>query len=186
MEKHVVSRNVFINELMIKLIKEILMRAIKSVLLTKALLVMCVWMLSSIVQAAEEHQHPQHNHDSDHDAGQTGMSHSMDKMFLEKMEIDGYTVNFHVMEAQEGMRHGGSHNVMIKVEQNGKVLQDVVINSKVIFPDGKDQSKALMRMGEWYMNGYDLGQKGQYQLMILFKTADGKKHKGGVYYPEKY
>ena len=153
----------------------------KTVLLTKAILVLCVYMLSSTVQAAEEHQHSQHEHDT----AQTDMSHSMDAMFLEKRQIDGYTVNFHVMEAQEGMRHGGSHNVMIKVEQNGKVLQDVVINSKVIFPDGKDQSKALMRMGDWYMNGYDLGQKGQHQLMILFKTADGAKHKGGVYYPEK-
>jgi len=126
------------------------------------------------VQAASEHDHSGHD-----------MSHSQEDMFLVKKEIDGYTVNFHVMEAQEGMRHGGSHNFMIKVEHNGKVLEDVVINSKVIFPDGKDQSKALMRMGEWYMNGYDLGQNGQHQLMILFKTADGKKHKGGVYYPEK-
>jgi len=126
------------------------------------------------VQAASEHDHSGHD-----------MSDSQQDMFLVKKEIDGYTVNFHVMEAQEGMRHGGSHNFMIKVEQNDIVLQDVVINSKVIFPDGKDQSKALMRMGDWYMNGYDLGQKGQYQLMILFKTADGKKHKGGVYYPAK-
>ena len=125
-------------------------------------------------QAASENDHSGHE-----------MSHSQQDMFLVKKDIDGYTVNFHVMEAQEGMRHGGSHNFMIKVEQNGKALQDVVINSKVIFPDGKDQSKALMRMGDWYMNGYDLGHKGQYQLMILFKTADGNKHKGGVYYPAK-
>ena len=125
-------------------------------------------------QAASEHDHSGHD-----------MSGSQQDMFLVKQDIDGYTVNFHVMEAQEGMRHGGSHNFMIKVEKSGKVLQDVVINSKVIFPDGKDQSKALMLMGDWYMNGYDLGQKGQHQLMILFKTADGVKHKGGVYYPAK-
>ena len=106
-------------------------------------------------------------------------------MFLEKREIDGYSVSFHVMEAQEGMRHGGSHNFMIKVEKNGKILNDVIINSKIIFPDGKDQSKALMRMGDWYMNGYDLGKKGKHQMMILFKTADGVKHKGGVYYTSK-
>jgi hypothetical protein len=129
-------------------------------------------------QSASEHEHGGDH--SGHD-----MQHSQQDMFLIKKEIDGYTVNFHVMEAQEGMRHGGTHNFMIKVEKGGKALQDVVINSKVIFPDGKDQSKALMRMGDWYMNGYDLGQKGQHQMMILFKTADGKKHKGGVYYPAK-
>ena len=129
------------------------------------------------------HAASEHDHAADHSS--PDMLHSQQDMFLIKQDIDGYTVNFHVMEAQEGMRHGGSHNFMIKVEQNGKILEDVVINSKVIYPDGRDQSKPLMRMGDWYMNGYDLGKKGQYQLMILFKTADGIKHKGGVYYPVK-
>jgi len=138
-------------------------------------ILLMVGVMSINVQAANEQEHGDH---SAHDMTQSGQN-----MFLVKQTIDGYTVNFHVMEAQEGMRHGGSHNFMIKVEKDGKALEDVVINSKVIFPDGKDQSKSLMRMGEWYMNGYDLGQKGQHQLMILFKTADGAKHKGGVYYP---
>jgi len=33
------------------------------------------------------------------------------------------------------------------------------------------------------MVGYDLGNEGNRQMMILFKTADGKKHKDGAYYP---
>ena len=41
-------------------------------------------------------------------------------------------------------------------------------------------------MGDWYMTGYDLGEKGKHQLIVLFKTSDGKKHKGGVYYQEKH
>lgn len=106
-------------------------------------------------------------------------------MFLEKKMIDGYHVSFHIMKATPGQEHGGSHNVMIKVEKGGAVLGDVVINSKVKDPTGKASQKRLMKMGDWFMNGYDLGAKGQYKVMILFKTADGKKHKGMVLYPGK-
>lgn len=125
------------------------------------------------VYAGEGHQHG-HSHGHDQMAG----------MFLVKKSIDGYDVSFHVMEAQKGMEHGGSHNFMIKIEQGGKVLGDVKINSKVIHPNGKSESKPLMKMGDWYMNGYDLGHAGKHQMMILFKTANGQKHKGGVYYPD--
>ena len=120
--------------------------------------------------------------------GHSAMNHdqmsqsSASKMFLEKRDIDGYTVSFHVMEAAGGMQHGGSHNLMIKVEQNDTVVSDLKANSKVVYPDGKDESKALMKMGDWYMVGYDLKHQGKHQLMVLFKTADGKKHFGGVHY----
>ncbi len=106
-------------------------------------------------------------------------------IFLEKKDIDNYTVSFHVMRVAPGMEHGGSHNFMVKVEQDDKALEDVLINSKVIRPDGKSESKRLVKMGVWYMNGYSLGENGKYQLIILFKTLDGKKHTGGVYYQEK-
>ena len=125
------------------------------------------------VYAGEGHQH---GHSHGHE--------QMAEMFLVKKSIDGYDVSFHVMEAQKGMEHGGSHNFMIKIEQGGKVLGDVKINSKVIHPNGKSESKPLMKMGDWFMNGYDLGHAGRHQMMILFKTADGQKHKGGVYYPD--
>ena len=105
-----------------------------------------------------------------------------DNMFLEERLIDGYLVQFHVMEVSPDMEHKGSHNFMINIEHDGKVLDDVAINSKIIAPDGKSESKYLKKMGDWHMNGYNLADKGKYQLIILFKTADGKKHKGGVYY----
>ena len=132
-----------------------------------------------------------HDHGNEHDTGMKHDDHAHGAhdekhgggMFLEKKEIDGYTVSFHVMEAKKGMEHGGSHNLMIKIEQNGKALTDVKINSKVVHPNGKAETKPLMKMGDWYMNGYDLGHDGKHQLMILFKTADGEKHKGGIYYP---
>lgn len=104
-------------------------------------------------------------------------------MFLKKKEIDGYTVTFHVMKAEPGQEMGGSHNFMIKVEKDGKALSNITMNTKVKHPSGKSETKKTMKMGDWLMAGYDLGHEGKHQLMILFKTADGNKHKGGVYYP---
>lgn len=116
--------------------------------------------------------------------GHSAMSQDMgsSKMFLEKRDIDGYTVSFHVMPAAEGMGHGGSHNLMVKVEQGDKTISELQANSKVVYPDGKEASKPLMKMGDWYMAGYDLSEMGKTQVMVLFKTPDGKKHFGGVHY----
>ena len=150
-----------------------------------------------------EHHHDSMNHAMDHsmDHSKHGEKQQMDMaddkniqskksentdkpaMFLVKQEVDGYTVSFHVMPAG-GMYHGGSHNLMIKIEKDGKDEEILSINSKVFFPDGSSDTKMLIKMGEWYMNGYELGDEGRYGLMTLFKTADGKKHKASVYYPE--
>jgi len=146
---------------------------------TQLTLVMGLALSTSMVIAAEGHNHDHGNKAAD--------GHTMDgmsgDMFLKKLPIDGYDVSFHVMEAQAGMSHGGSHNLMIKVEQGNKLVESIKINSKVIHPNGKSESKMLMKMGDWFMAGYDLGHAGKHQLMILFKTDDGKSHKGGVYYP---
>ncbi len=119
---------------------------------------------------------------SQHDSNGMGMSADSKAMFLEKRSVDGYDVSFHVMQAKPGKQMGGSHDFMIKVEASGKALTDIVMNTKVVHPNGKSETKKTMKMGDWYMAGYDLGHEGEHQLMILFKTADGKKHKSGVYY----
>ncbi|EAU55195.1 hypothetical protein [Mariprofundus ferrooxydans] len=113
--------------------------------------------------------------------------------FMVKKEIDGYTVSFHIMKAMAGMKHGASHhsgegqdapshNVMIKFEKGGKAVTNLVANSKVVHPNGKSESKMLKKMGDWYMAGYNLDHPGKHQLMLLFKTADGVKHFGGIDY----
>jgi len=114
----------------------------------------------------------------------SGSMETMASMLLVKKEIDGFTVTFHAMKAREGMQHGGTHNFMAKVEKDGKALTDLTVNSKVKHPNGKTESKMLMKKGNWYMAGYDLGHEGQHQLMVLFKTTDGSKHFGGVFFPE--
>lgn len=108
-----------------------------------------------------------------------------EQMFLVKKEVDGFTVSFHVMQARPGKEMGGTHDLMIKVEKDGAVVTDLTANSKVTHPNGKSESKMMMKMGDWYMAGYDLGHTGTHQLMVLFKTADGAKHFIGVYYPEQ-
>ncbi len=105
-------------------------------------------------------------------------------MLLKKDVIDGYAVTFHVMRSTPSMQHGGSHNFMVKIEQGDKVLRDVPINSKVIRPDGASETRRLIPMGDWSMNGYDLGGGKRYELLILFMTPDGKKHRGGVVYED--
>ncbi len=131
-------------------------------------------------QAAEGHHHDGEMKHEDH--AMTGAM--QEHMFLKKKQIDGYTVSFHVMKPADGPSMGGSHHFMIKVEKDGKPIEGIVMNTKVVFPDGKSASKRAMKMGDWYMAGYDLLDSGRHQLMILFKTPDGRKHKGGVYYGE--
>ncbi len=146
---------------------------------------------TSIAFAAEEDGHANHgdhkSHNSDHEkhdgADHKGHDSKMGGMFLKKKEIDGYTVTFHIMQAKAGKEMGGTHNFMIKVERDGKVLSNIAMNTKVKHPSGKSETKKTMKMGDWMMAGYDLGHAGKHQMMILFKTADGKKHKGGIYYP---
>ncbi len=144
-------------------------------------------MLSMSAQAwaSGDHQHA-HNPCMANMQQEDGHAHGMKAgTFLQKAEIDGYTVSFHVMKAPEGMAHGGPHHFMIKVEKNGAVVPLKAVNSKVVHPGDQSESKMMMKMGDWYMAGYDLSHEGEHQLMVLFKTEDGSKHFGGVRYPAK-
>ena len=151
----------------------------------------CVTMLilACPLFAAESPPHDHDNDDGHHmDAGMSDMDHmpaKMDDMFQVKKNIDGYEVSFHVMKAKPGKEMGGTHDFMIKVEKDGKSLTDIVMNTRVVHPDGHAETKPTMKMGDWLMAGYDLAHEGKHQLMVLFKTADGSKHQGGVYYPGK-
>jgi len=160
---------------------------VQNYLITKSLVISLLFATSStnVLAAGDGHNHSHSHADEKSTHTQHNMAQTQSTgMFLKKKEIDGYTVSFHVMEAKDGMRHGGSHNLMVKVEKDGMIISGVVINSKVIHPNKKFESKMLMKMGDWFMGGFDLGHKGRHELMILFKTSDGKKHKGGVYYAQ--
>lgn len=141
----------------------------------------------SSTQAGEGHSqnhslNNQHKPDIEMKHDNHDMPHKKDSMFLMKKVIDGYNVSFHIMKAKPGKEMGGSHDFMIKVEKGGMTLSSIAMNTKVVHPNGTSESKNVMKMGDWFMAGYDLGHEGKHQMMILFKTKDGKKHKGGVYY----
>jgi hypothetical protein len=116
-------------------------------------------------------------------AGAADAMGDMHGALMKTQAIDGYVVSFHVMKAQAGQAMGSDHDFMVRIEKDGQVQTDLVVNSKLVCPDKSAASKMMMKMGDWYMAGYDMGQRGQYQLMVLFKTPDGSKHFGGVYYP---
>ena len=154
----------------------------------RIILALLFTLTTPIVMASGDHAHDDghsHGQSNVHDDGHDTHKMTSDKgsMFLKQKTIDDYDVSFHVMNAKDGMKMGNeTYHLMIKVEEDGKELNNIKINSKVIHPSGKAQSKMLMKMGGWYMAGYDLGHQGKHELMILFKTADGKKHTGGVYF----
>jgi len=117
--------------------------------------------------------------------GMKSMKGMKEGTFLKKEVIDGYDVSFHIMKAPQGMAHGGAYHVMIKVEQNNNIITLKAVNSKVTHPNGNSESKMMMKMGDWYMAGYELDHAGEHNIMVLFKTEDGQKHFGGIVYPNK-
>lgn len=159
----------------------------KSIIATTAIMALAT-LHPALASGNHAMESKMHGHDMHGDKGTKQMQGGMEGMkgtFLIKKEIDGYTVSFHAMKAKEGMRHGGSHNFMVKIEKDGKPADVAAVNSKATHPDGQSESKMMMKMGDWYMAGYDLDHEGRHQLMVLFKMADGEKHFGGTWYPEE-
>jgi len=160
----------------------------------KTISIFATMMIMSGAQLAlahgDEHHHmdgDMHNPCSMNMAGGMHMNGSMENMkggFQAEKDIDGYNVSFHIMKASADKSQGGSHHVMVKIEQDGKMVAGLMANSKVVHPNGKSESKMLMKMGDSYMAAYDLGHAGKHQVMVLFKTDDGVKHFGGIEYTD--
>ncbi len=157
----------------------------KQVILIMTALMLMTTALTALASdhAMSTHRDATHIYGDLHSEMQNNHADDISAMFLVKRNIDGYDVSFHVMKPTEGMQHGGDHNFMVRIEKDGKALSDLMVNSKVGHKNGKSESKMMMRMGVWYMAGYDLAHAGKHQLMVLFKTSDGQKHFGGVIYP---
>jgi len=158
-------------------------------LVTSISVVAALALSTPFVYASGNHAHSHakpHAHDdghkhqsSSHDHHDEGHSHGQNKgAFSKTKKVNGYDVNFQVVKAH----NGGTHRFMIKLKKDGKSLSNVKVNSKVVHPNGKAETKMLRPKGDTFMASYNLGHEGRHQLMILFKTADGKKHSAGVYY----
>jgi len=167
----------------------------KAIMISTALLTL-VFSQSAIASDESRHMHGQHMHGAMH--GEMNNPCSMEGMhnkmqadpsgmqkgtFLIHKDIDGYDVSFHIMKAPADKAANGSHHLMVKIEKDGKAINNLMANSKATHPNGQSESKMLMKMGDWYMAAYDLGHAGEHKVMVLFKTADGVKHFGGIDYP---
>ena len=122
------------------------------------------------------------------------------KMETKDVLVEGVKVSFMVManeshkkmlkdmKMKEDIEPGTTHNitVILKDEKTQKEITDAEIQMKVVDPKGKDQIKALKYEGE--MKSYDayfnLPEKGNYQVMILFKVGD-KKSTAGMHHEVK-
>ncbi len=113
----------------------------------------------------------------------------------EKIEVDGYTVEHSLMTMMEHhkmmqdmkmdmsemkMDVKASHHLSLKISdaKTGKSIGNAVVKVKAISPDKSSQEK--MAMANKMMNDYGadliIKEKGKYGIIVLFKTADGKKH----------
>ncbi len=120
--------------------------------------------------------------------GDVGYSMRHIEGFIARKGIEGnYTVTFHVMRAPKGMRHSRDHyHLMVGIDRNGTALTDIDVLSKVRHPDGSVESKAMIRMGDWFLARYNLDhEQGRHWIAVTFTTADGKRHSSGIYYPER-
>ena len=149
------------------------------------------WLLAAMATlltaplAAQAEDHTGHtmpgmNHGADPHA-----SHGQTGMFMRTVEVDGIAVTFHVMPTTPDMDHGGTHNLMVKFAQGGGEVMPTGANSKVIHPGDVEESHMLMKMGGWWMAGYDLSAQGAHQIMVLFMTDDGAKHFTGIWSPNE-
>jgi hypothetical protein len=134
-----------------------------------------------------------------HPHGGTSMGTAM-KMDTKEVLVEGVKVTFQIMandehkkmlkdmKMKEDIEPGTTHNITmtLKDEKNQKEITNAQITMKVVDPKGKDQIKALKY--EDMMKSYDaffnLPEKGEYQVMVLFKIGD-RKRTAGIYYDLK-
>jgi len=149
-------------------------------------LVLGCFVLSSLALA-------QHSH------GGMSMGTPM-KMYTKDVIVEGINVSFQIMEndehqkmlkemkMEEDIELGTTHNITV-ILKDAKTQQEITnaqITMKVIDPKGQDQIKSLQY--EDAMKSYDayfkLPDKGEYQVIMLFKIGE-QKRTAGIYYEIK-
>ena len=144
-----------------------------------------MFIFASGASAAMEHQH---NHQME---ASEDMSMS-EGMKMHSIEVDGYKLNFHIMNGMafraymdnmghksHKMREGMSHYIMVDIsDKDGKKIKRSKVKLKIITPGSKETEKVAFPMMGSFGSEFDMTEKGEYQIMTLFKIKD-KKHKGG-------
>ncbi|RMF95674.1 MAG: hypothetical protein D6734_05140 [Candidatus Schekmanbacteria bacterium] len=114
---------------------------------------------------------------------------------MKKIEVDGYTVEYNLMTMMEHhqmmqkmkmdiskmeMDMKASHHLSLKISdsKSKKEIKDAVVKLKAIAPDKTSQELWVKWNDMMKHYGCDLriSDRGKYGIIILFKTADEKKH----------
>lgn len=78
-----------------------------------------------------------------------------------------------------------THNIAVTLTdtRSNQPIKDAVVKMKVIAPKGKEEIKVLdpIPAMNQYAGDFTLGEKGRYQILILFK-AGGQRKAAGFYY----
>ena len=141
--------------------------------------------------AAMEHNHNHQMQDS------KGMNMSED-MEMHSIEVDGYALSFHIMNGKafrdymdnmghtgHKMREGMSHYIMVDIsDKDGKKIKRAKVKLKIIAPGKKETEKLAFPMMGSFGSEFVMNEKGEYQIMTLFKVKD-EKHKGGFIHEMK-
>lgn len=139
-------------------------------------------IFASRAYAEMDHQKMQHSQDMK-------MSNGME---MHSIKVDDYKLNFHIMNHKafrtymdnmghesHKMREGMSHYVMVDIsDKDGNKIKRSKVKLKVITPSSKESEKVAFPMMGNFGSEFDMTEKGEYQIMTLFKIKD-EKHKGG-------
>lgn len=115
-----------------------------------------------------------------------------EKMKMHSIDVDDYKLNFHIMDRKafraymdnmghktHKMREGMSHYVMVDIsDKDGNKIKRSKVKLKIITPGSKENEKIAFPMMGSFGSEFDMTEKGNYQIMTLFKIKD-EKHKGG-------
>lgn len=119
------------------------------------------------------------------------------KMETREVLVEGVKITFYLMtneehkkmlremKMKEEIEPGTTHNISLtlKEEKSQNDLPPGQVQMKVVGPRGKEQIKALKY--EETMKSYDayfnLGEKGEYQILVLVKIGDLKRTAGITY-----
>ena len=111
------------------------------------------------------------------------------KVTFEFMANEDHRAMLKSMKMKEDIEPGTTHNITVTLndETTQKVITDAQVNMKVIDPKGKDQVKTMTYddMMNNFSAYFNLPEKGEYQVIILFKRGDKKPAHAGVYYEVK-
>ena len=141
-----------------------------------------IMIFASGASAEMDHQQMQHSQ---------GMNMS-EGMKMHSLDVDGYKLNFHIMDRKSfrsymdnmghkshKMREGMSHYIMVDIsDKDGTKIKRSKVRLKIITPGSKETEKVAFPMMGSFGSEFDMTEKGEYQIMTLFKIKD-KKHKGG-------